>query len=231
MSQNFIACDRGQVFLLPPSMTDWLAEDHLVWLVLGAVDQMTLGRFYGAYRPNGQGRAAYDPRMMGWIQLVVATPDVEELPWAGRIALWIVPLQQGRVVLDVRLLDVGNIRSGSGRRSLEVHQASTLGRRRGSCRLLVSGWFRKGGGMPFLTLAPVSGRYLSFAGREEIAVLLAGGSGVREIARQLGRAPSTIPRELQRNAAIRTGRPEYRASTAQTHADVAPDDPIRRSSL
>jgi IS30 family transposase len=38
-------------------------------------------------------------------------------------------------------------------------------------------------------------------------------------ARQLGRAPSTISRELQRNAALRTGRPEYRASTAQTHAD------------
>src|SRR3954453_24084022 len=80
-------------------------------------------------------------------------------------------------------------------------------------------WFRKGGGMPPLTLASVSGRYLSFTEREEIAVLLAGGSGVREIARRLGRAPSTISRELQRNAALRTGRPEYRASTAQTHAD------------
>src|SRR6516164_8003647 len=80
-------------------------------------------------------------------------------------------------------------------------------------------WFRKGGGMPPLTLAPVSGRYLSFEEREEIAVLLARGAGVREIARQLGRAPSTISRELQRNAATRTGRPEYRASTAQTHAD------------
>src|ERR671925_542026 len=80
-------------------------------------------------------------------------------------------------------------------------------------------WFRKAGGMPSLTLAPVSGRYLSFTEREEIAVLLAGGSGVREIARRLGRAPSTISRELQRNAALRTGRPEYRASTAQTHAD------------
>jgi IS30 family transposase len=80
-------------------------------------------------------------------------------------------------------------------------------------------WFRKGGGMPPLSLARVSGRYLSFAEREEIAVLLARGCGVREIARQLGRAPSTISRELQRNAATRTGRPEYRASTAQTHAD------------
>jgi transposase, IS30 family len=80
-------------------------------------------------------------------------------------------------------------------------------------------WFRKGGGMPPLDLAPVSGRYLSFEEREEIAMLLAGGCGVRAIARQLGRAPSTISRELQRNAAVRTGRPEYRASTAQTHAD------------
>jgi transposase len=64
MSQNFISCDRGQVLLLPPSLTDWLPEDHLVWTVLGAVDRMNLDRFYGAYRANGQGRAAYDPRMM-----------------------------------------------------------------------------------------------------------------------------------------------------------------------
>src|SRR5437764_3147212 len=80
-------------------------------------------------------------------------------------------------------------------------------------------WFRKGGGMPPLDLAPVSGRYLSFTEREEIAVLLAGGWGVREIARRLGRAPSTISRELQRNAAIGRGRVEYRASTAQRHAE------------
>src|SRR5216117_1901757 len=47
-------------------------------------------------------------------------------------------------------------------------------------------WFREGGGMPSVTLAPASGRYLSFAEREEIAMLRAGGRGVREIARQLG---------------------------------------------
>jgi hypothetical protein len=52
------------VFLLPPSLTDWLDEDHLVWTVLGAVDQMSLERFYGAYRANGQGRAAYDPALV-----------------------------------------------------------------------------------------------------------------------------------------------------------------------
>jgi IS30 family transposase len=80
-------------------------------------------------------------------------------------------------------------------------------------------WFRKGGGMSPLSFAPASGRYLSFTEREEIAVLLAGGSGVQEIARRLDRAPSTISRELQRNAAIGRGRVEYRASTAHRHAE------------
>src|ERR671937_3162590 len=80
-------------------------------------------------------------------------------------------------------------------------------------------WFREGGGMPPLGLRPLSGRYLSFGEREEIALLRAGGAGVREIARQLGRSPSTISRELRRNAATRCGRLEYRASTAQWHAD------------
>ena len=69
MGQNFISCDRGQVLLLPPSLTDWLPEDHLVWSVLGAVDHMNLDRFYGAYRANGQGRAAYDPQMMAALLL------------------------------------------------------------------------------------------------------------------------------------------------------------------
>jgi IS30 family transposase len=80
-------------------------------------------------------------------------------------------------------------------------------------------WFREGGGMPSVTLVPASGRYLSFAEREEIAILRARGSGVREIARQIGRSPSTISRELRRNAATRGGALEYRATTAQWHAD------------
>jgi IS30 family transposase len=80
-------------------------------------------------------------------------------------------------------------------------------------------WFREGGGMPSVTLSAPSGRYLSFAEREEIAILRAGGCGVREIARQLGRSPSTISRELRRNAATRSGCLDYRASTAQWHAD------------
>jgi IS30 family transposase len=80
-------------------------------------------------------------------------------------------------------------------------------------------WFREGGGMPSVTQAPLSGRYLSFAEREEIAILRACGSGVRETAERLGRSPSTVSRELRRGAASRGGALEYRATTAQWHAD------------
>ena len=80
-------------------------------------------------------------------------------------------------------------------------------------------WFRQAGGMPPLSLAPVSGRYLSFNEREEIAILNAQDFGVREIARRLGRSPSTISRELRRNASTRSNELTYRASTAQWHAE------------
>jgi IS30 family transposase len=73
--------------------------------------------------------------------------------------------------------------------------------------------------MRTVSLAPLSGRYLSFAEREEITVGKAQGCGVREIARRVGRSPSTISRELRRNAATRGGLLEYRATTAQWHAD------------
>src|SRR4029450_3595561 len=84
-------------------------------------------------------------------------------------------------------------------------------------------WFRRAGGMPPTHFSqsskPPSGRYLSFAEREEIAILRAQGRGVRAIAGHLGRPPSTISRELRRNAARRHGAPEYRATRAQWHAD------------
>jgi transposase, IS30 family len=81
-------------------------------------------------------------------------------------------------------------------------------------------WFRERGGMPTFMVAPLTGRYLSFCEREEIAVLKAQGAGVRQIARQLGRTPSTISRELRRNAATRGGKLEYRASVAQWKAEL-----------
>jgi len=86
-------------------------------------------------------------------------------------------------------------------------------------------WFRKAGGMPTATYRrsakPLSGRYLSLAEREELAIFHAQGFGVREIARRIGRSASTVSRELRRNAATRGGGLEYRATTAQWHSERA----------
>lgn len=81
-------------------------------------------------------------------------------------------------------------------------------------------WFRHRGGMPLFMSNPISGRYLSFAEREEIALLRAQGVGVREIARLIGRSPSTVSRELSRNAATRSGKLKYRASVAQWKSEL-----------
>jgi hypothetical protein len=64
MGQNFLAADREQAFLLPPDVRDWLPEAHFAWFVLDAVAQMDLGAFYGAYRQDGHGRAAFEPSMV-----------------------------------------------------------------------------------------------------------------------------------------------------------------------
>ena len=64
MAQNFMPCDRDQELLLPPSLREWLPEDHFVWFVLAAVEEMDLSGFYAAYRLDGHGRAAHDPAMM-----------------------------------------------------------------------------------------------------------------------------------------------------------------------
>jgi IS30 family transposase len=80
-------------------------------------------------------------------------------------------------------------------------------------------WFRNAGGVNPALAPTVSGRYLSFAEREDIAIYRAQQLGVREIARRLGRHPSTISREVRRNASTRTYRLDYKASTAQWHAE------------
>ncbi len=86
---------------------------------------------------------------------------------------------------------------------------------------VASRWFRHAGGMPPLSLAEPTGRYLSCHEREELALLRARGLGVRAIARELKRDPGTVSRELRRNAATRGGRIEYRASVAQWKAQTA----------
>jgi transposase len=64
MSRNFIECCREQAFLMPPSLLEWVPEDHLVWTILEAVEEMDLSDFYADYRSDGHGRPAYDPKMM-----------------------------------------------------------------------------------------------------------------------------------------------------------------------
>jgi transposase len=64
MAYNFLACDRDQAFLLPPDLREWLSADHLAWFVLDVVDQLDLHPFLAAYRADGHGRAAYEPRML-----------------------------------------------------------------------------------------------------------------------------------------------------------------------
>jgi transposase len=80
-------------------------------------------------------------------------------------------------------------------------------------------WFRQGDGMPNLELDPPSDRYLTFAEREQIVLFCVEGHGVREIASRLMRSPSTVSRELKRNAATRGAYVDYRATTARWHAD------------
>lgn len=90
-------------------------------------------------------------------------------------------------------------------------------------------WFRSSGGLPPTHLAPSApvptNHSLSFAEREEIPLECARGTGVRAIARKLGRSPSTISREIRRNSATRGGECDYRAIVAQWHADRAAKRP------
>jgi len=64
MPVNVREADRNQAFLLPPSMAEWLPEDHLAWFVIEVVDELDLSSFYASYRHDGRGGATYDPSLM-----------------------------------------------------------------------------------------------------------------------------------------------------------------------
>ena len=64
MAQNFITCDRDQPMLLPPDLREWLPADHLAWFVIEAIDELDPEPFYAAYRADGHGAAAHEPKMM-----------------------------------------------------------------------------------------------------------------------------------------------------------------------
>jgi len=64
VAYNFLAPERDQLYLLPPSIADWLPEDHLAFFVLDALEEMDLSPFYGDYRDEGRGGAAHHPKAM-----------------------------------------------------------------------------------------------------------------------------------------------------------------------
>jgi transposase len=64
VSYNFAAVDREQLMLMPPSVAEWLPEDHLAWFVLDVVDELDLSGFLAGYRVDGRGGAAYHPALM-----------------------------------------------------------------------------------------------------------------------------------------------------------------------
>src|SRR5437588_2662558 len=76
MAQNFIESRPGQGFLRPPDVRDWLAADLLAWFVIDAVGQLDVSAFYGAYRADGHGRAAYEPSLMVTLVLYAFATDV-----------------------------------------------------------------------------------------------------------------------------------------------------------
>jgi IS30 family transposase len=78
-------------------------------------------------------------------------------------------------------------------------------------------WFAEAGGVKANGPGPVSGRYLSLAEREEIALGLAARKSLPQIARELGRAVSTVSREVGRNSSAGGS---YRATAAQYRAEV-----------
>ena len=64
MAYNFVAGDRDQLLLMPPSLAEWLPADHLAWFVLDVVGELDVSAFVAAYRADGRGGAAYEPSMM-----------------------------------------------------------------------------------------------------------------------------------------------------------------------
>jgi hypothetical protein len=62
MAQNFIECDREQVFLMPPSLREWLPEEHLAWFVIEAVGEMNLDELYADYRTDAMAARRMSPR-------------------------------------------------------------------------------------------------------------------------------------------------------------------------
>src|SRR5438132_5570907 len=64
MAYSFLPAERDELYLVAPSVREWLPEEHLAWFVLDVVEELDLSSFYERYRADGLGRAAYEPSVM-----------------------------------------------------------------------------------------------------------------------------------------------------------------------
>ena len=64
MARTYRTYSPEQTLLMPPSLRDWLAEDHLSYFISDVVDAMDLSAFEQRYGTDGPGSQAFDPRMM-----------------------------------------------------------------------------------------------------------------------------------------------------------------------
>ena len=62
--KRFKECNRDQMFLLPPSLRDWLPEGHLAYFILDLMEHLDLSEIYSSYKGDGRGQPPYDPEMM-----------------------------------------------------------------------------------------------------------------------------------------------------------------------
>ena len=99
MAKTYRPYSPDQMFLLPPSLRDWLPENHLVYFVSDVVDQLDLSKIEAVYEKDDRGQPPYHPRMMTKI-----------LVYAYCIGMFSSRKIQNRLVEDVafRVLAAGN---------------------------------------------------------------------------------------------------------------------------
>ena len=64
MGTSFIEYNPNQSYLLPPSPSDWLPEDHLAYFIRDTIEELNLSKFYAQYQGDGRRNQPYNPRML-----------------------------------------------------------------------------------------------------------------------------------------------------------------------
>ena len=64
MAYNIRECNREQIYLMPPSLQEWLPKGDMAWFIIDLVSELDLKAYYRRYRSDGRGQQAFDPAMM-----------------------------------------------------------------------------------------------------------------------------------------------------------------------